>query len=49
MGTPMIVLVLPAPQFSGELTGRAERRPSIELLPVRAVAALDFAGPAPEN
>jgi hypothetical protein len=43
MGTPMVVLVLPAAQFGGELTGRAERGPSIELFLIRAVAAFDLA------
>ncbi len=43
MGASMVVLVFPAAQFRGELAGRTERRPSIELLPVRAVAALNFA------
>jgi hypothetical protein len=39
----MVVFVLPAPQFGGELGRGAECCPSVELFPVCAVAAFDFA------
>jgi len=42
MGSPMIVLVLPAPQLGGELRDGAEGRTAIELLAIGAMAALDF-------
>ena len=40
--TPMVVLVLPAPQFSGELGGRAKRGPAIKLVLVSPVARSTF-------
>ena len=42
MGALMIVLVFPTPQFGNELPRRAEDRAAVELLPIGAVAALDF-------
>ncbi len=51
MWSPMIVLVLPAPQLGGELGDGAEGRTAIELLAIGAIAALDFsvALPAPRR
>ena len=42
MGALMVVLVFPTPQFGNELPRRAEDRAAVELLPIGAVAALDF-------
>ena len=39
----MVVFVLPAAEFGGQLTRCAECRPAIKLLPIRAVASFDFA------
>ena len=43
MRPPMVVFVLPAAEFGGQLTRCAECRPAIKLLPIRAVASFDFA------
>ena len=39
----MVVFVLPAAEFGGQLARCAECRPAIKLLPIRAMASFDFA------
>ncbi len=42
MGALVVAFVFPAPQFGDKLPGRPEDRGAVELLAIRAMAALDF-------